>query len=211
MLRSAGTLWENAGEVDLDALTTPYASRTVRIPGYSFDRRRCWIEMPAAATAPATLPADGHPLLGVQAEIAGDDVRVWNSTLDLQRLPYLADHCVQGSVIVPATAYVELAFAAARTVIGDGAVRLLDIVNEKPLLLRDSRTHDLQTRVVRDGDHAWRFEVHSRMQGVDSTRWIRHVRARIEPLVDQAVPVAASTGCANAAATGSKARRSTHA
>jgi len=190
MLRSAGTLWENAGEVDLDALTTPYASRTVRIPGYSFDRRRCWIEMPAAATAPSALPADAHPLLGVQAEIAGDDVRVWNSTLDLQRLPYLADHCVQGSVIVPATAYVELAFAAARTVIGDGAVRLLDIVNEKPLLLRDSRTHALQTRVVRDGDHTWRFEVHSRMQGVDATRWIRHVRARIEPLVDQAVPVA---------------------
>ena len=62
-----------------------------------------------------------HPLLGhrlVEANASG--VSVWEGTLDLATFPYLADHRVQGRVIVPATAYLEMVVAAAAEAFGRG-------------------------------------------------------------------------------------------
>lgn len=177
LLQGIGALYEQGAAIDWSALTEPYADHGMRIPGYAFDYRRCWVAVPAAGTALPVTSADAHPLLGAPLDLASGDIRVWSSVIDLECLPYLSDHRVQGSAIVPATAYVEMAFAAAEVVLGSGPVRLADIVNEKPLILNADGRYVLQTRVIRGDDDSWSLEVHSRRADADT--WTRHVRARI--------------------------------
>jgi phthiocerol/phenolphthiocerol synthesis type-I polyketide synthase D len=53
-----------------------------------------------------------HPLLGVHVELP--DRHIWQATVDLDQLPWLADHRVNGRAVLPGSAMVEIVFAAAR-------------------------------------------------------------------------------------------------
>ncbi len=65
--------------------------------------------------------AGEHPLLGHRlVEVGATGVGVWEGAVDLATFPYLVDHRVQGRVIVPATAYLEMAIAAGVEALGRG-------------------------------------------------------------------------------------------
>ncbi|MFC3987006.1 SDR family NAD(P)-dependent oxidoreductase, partial [Actinoplanes siamensis] len=54
---------------------------------------------------------DRHPLLGDHVELA--DRHLWQATVDLDRLPWLAEHRVNGRVVLPGSALAEIVVAAA--------------------------------------------------------------------------------------------------
>jgi NAD(P)-dependent dehydrogenase (short-subunit alcohol dehydrogenase family) len=111
-------------------------------------------------------------------ELAGSPASsVWQTEIGIERLPYLADHCVQGSVVVPATAYVEMAAAAARDFFGDRPVRLSELDFQKPLVLSAGAVHSVQVSFTSiDSDHA-RVDIHSR-PATGSGAWTRHAVAK---------------------------------
>ena len=82
----------------------------VRLPARAY-----WLE-PAGPgrgdVAAAGLGAAGHPLLGAAVELAdADGVSCSPAGCRLQTHPWLADHAVSGTVLLPGTAFVELALA----------------------------------------------------------------------------------------------------
>lgn len=185
LLVSLARLYERGVPIDWTAVGKGSGGRRVAIPGCAFERRRYWIERPATAAAsvnaqPLLASSAEHPLLGARLDLAGDGDLVWFSFMDLETFPWLADHRVQNVVIVPATAYLEMAFAAAREWLGDAPVRLFDVVNEKPLVLRDDARFQLQTRLIREARDAARYEVHARPVGDGVTQpWTRLVSGRL--------------------------------
>ena len=130
------------------------------------ERRRRPTHRPAHLRVPARAPLGGgpertprrgegptrrrdHPLLGhrlVEAGAAG--VSVWEGALDLASFPYLADHRVQGRVIVPATAYLEMAIAAATEAFGAQPLTLSRIKLHAPLALDDDTVARTQTMLA---------------------------------------------------------------
>ena len=119
----------------------------VALPPLPFQLRRCWLqEEPIAATA-------GHPLLGAPLALAG--AHVWQQRLDTRRLPYLADHRVEGAAVLPAAAFLELALAAA------GGAPLVEVELVRPLRIDDT-PRTVQTTL--DGK---RFRVFSRAGAED--------------------------------------------
>ena len=55
-----------------------------------------------------------HPLLGRHFKLAHPaGTHFWEVTLDKRALPYLDDHRIEGVAVLPASAYVEMALAAA--------------------------------------------------------------------------------------------------
>ena len=68
--------------------------------------------------APRARPGS-HPLLGARLRSALRAVQ-FETEIDLDSLPYLGEHEVQGSVIFPAAAYLEMALAAAAEFPGEG-------------------------------------------------------------------------------------------
>src|SRR5204863_713082 len=90
-------------------------------PTYRSQQQRVWPQ-PAAATGDASglgLVGAGHPLLGAAVVVAAPDGRptggdevVLTGRWSLAGQPWLADHRVAGRVVVPGTAWLEVAVRA---------------------------------------------------------------------------------------------------
>ncbi|MFD9355178.1 SDR family NAD(P)-dependent oxidoreductase [Streptomyces sp. NPDC060031] len=84
------------------------AGRPADLPAYAWQHQA----FPRPRRAPVDSPA--HPLLGHRITLPGTPVRhVWQSRVGLDRMPWLDDHRVQGTPVLPGTAYAELALAGA--------------------------------------------------------------------------------------------------
>jgi myxalamid-type polyketide synthase MxaE and MxaD/epothilone polyketide synthase C/epothilone polyketide synthase D len=156
----------------------------VALPTYPFARERHWVA-PSAAAAPRTgAPRTGHPLLGEPIELAGSPgTHVWQAEVSLETHPWLDDHRVQDAVIVPATAYIEMAFAAGGAVLRDGSLVVREIENLKPLILHQGVSHTVQAALVVEDDGRATFTVHSRPRATNARRslpWTAHVSALVE-------------------------------
>ena len=124
-------------DVDWSALFAGADVSRVPLPTYAFQRQRYWLE---AARGPEDASSLGqssaeHPLLGAALELA-DDQRGWLFTgrISVKTHPWLADHAVMDTVLMPGTGFIELALAAGERV-GAGVVEELMLVT--PLVLDD--------------------------------------------------------------------------
>ena len=104
----------------------PTPRKRLLLPTYPFERTRHWIEGADSRGLSPTRVSRGSgdalpagSLLGEQAPTAWSS-KVFESHLSSLRPKYLADHQVQGSVVVPAAAYVEQALQASRALLGPG-------------------------------------------------------------------------------------------
>ncbi|MBB5923688.1 polyketide synthase 12, partial [Actinoalloteichus hoggarensis] len=130
--------------VDLDWAALLPDARRVDLPTYAFRRQRFWPEPGAdsADVAAAGLSAVEHPLLGARVSVAGTDGLVLTGRISTRTHPWLADHVVHGTTIVPGTALVELAVHAGDHV---GAPHLAELTLHTPLTLT---RHDTQVQIV---------------------------------------------------------------
>ncbi|MEV6087760.1 SDR family NAD(P)-dependent oxidoreductase [Streptomyces parvulus] len=143
--------------------------RWAELPTYAFQRQRYWLNTPQETTHGAT---SDHPLLDAVVDLPGDAGHggvVGGGRLSLERHPWLAEHVVHGTHLVPATVPAELAAWAAHRA-GFDAVDELTL--ETPLVL--SRTAEREIRVVLD--ETGTVGVHSRGEG--ETRWTRNAVGR---------------------------------
>jgi malonyl CoA-acyl carrier protein transacylase/NADP-dependent 3-hydroxy acid dehydrogenase YdfG len=89
--------------------------RRVDLPTYAFEHRRYWPQPSTAGAGDVTaagLAAVRHPLLGAAVELAGGEGYLFTGRLSVRSQPWLADHAVLGSVVLPGAAFVELAVQA---------------------------------------------------------------------------------------------------
>ncbi|HNN96643.1 MAG TPA: polyketide synthase dehydratase domain-containing protein, partial [Pseudomonadota bacterium] len=115
LLGSLASLWCAGLTVSWPTLfSTP--SATVELPTYAWQRQRFWVDPPASASSRiGRAPATGHPLLGaLQVLSTQPGTRLWEQTVDTRRVAWLRDHCVQGAMIFPAAAYLEMALSSGR-------------------------------------------------------------------------------------------------
>ena len=191
MLQSLGLLYVNGTEVDWLALyqgCTPRPHR-LTLPTYPFQRQRCWLEPIATPKNFGFTSRDkayAHPLLGSRIDPAHTPAtHVWQNQLSLRELPYLNDHRVQGAAIVPATAYMEMAMAAAAEIFGTGPQVLTEIENKKMLILRPDTTVTVQVVLTRGAvDKTATFRVYSQPTDSDALEkpiegWTLHANGKV--------------------------------
>jgi acyl transferase domain-containing protein/acyl carrier protein len=113
---------------------------------------------------------------------------LWENVLDVNQLPYLKDHVVQGSVLFPAAGYIEVAFAAAHRTLGKGTIDIEDFEVMRPLVIPAHGDPLIQTYVnPKDGE----VEISSRVER-DSADWTRHARGRVSRRDGSSAPEAAN-------------------
>ena len=61
LLEGLAGLYRAGCRIDWQAFDQPYARRRVVLPNYPFQRKRCWMELPAPVSAPAAVLAAGPP------------------------------------------------------------------------------------------------------------------------------------------------------
>lgn len=170
MLGSLGALYTlgypvNFGELHKDG------GRFVRLPSYPWQRERHWDESPESSQYRIGRPV--HPLLGRRL-VSADPA--WEITLDTWSIPFLEDHKIQGTMVYPGAAYVEMCLAAARQVIGDdAAIEIGDIEFRKALFLPEGADPTVQV-IFHPRESS--FDIHSRPRGSQQP-WIHHARGTV--------------------------------
>ncbi|WP_042384050.1 type I polyketide synthase, partial [Streptacidiphilus melanogenes] len=163
--------------VDWQSFLTHEGARRVDLPTYAFNRERYWVE-PALTTGGADVASAGlasaeHPLLGAAVELPDSDGYLFTGRLSLRTHPWLADHAVGDTVLLPGTAFVELAVRAGDQV-DCGVVEELTL--EVPLALPEEGALQLRL-VVGDQDHCGRRSVNLYARPEESRTgepWTRH-------------------------------------
>lgn len=107
-LESLGTLYSHGHTVNWPALL-PATASLVKLPTYPWQKTRFWHESETSRHHRLADPT--HPLLHRRVE---SPEAMWETNLAPTMPPYLKDHVIQGSVVYPAAAYIEMALAAAR-------------------------------------------------------------------------------------------------
>ncbi|MFL6161136.1 MAG: type I polyketide synthase [Jatrophihabitantaceae bacterium] len=180
-LLAAAQAYVLGAEVDWAGLLGTAPAGSVRLPGYPFERRRYWIA--EAGQAPAGLASSGHPLLGTVLPLAEADGYLCTGRLSLATLPWLADHAVDGSVLLPGTAFVELAMQAAELA---GCDELVELSLESPLVLPPAGAVQLQLLVGGpDGAGRRTLSLHSRSAD-ETAGWTRHATGLLGLAIDSA-------------------------
>jgi acyl transferase domain-containing protein/thioesterase domain-containing protein/acyl carrier protein len=168
-------------EVNWEAFFEDAGAERVRLPKYPFQRRRYWLEAPAATgdAIGAGLDDPEHPLLAAAIDFPDDDGLQLTGRLSASAQPWLEDHAVLGETLLPGAVYVELALAAA---FATGAGGVDELVAETPLLLPDSGAVQLRV-VVGAPDEMQRraVAIHSRLEGEASEAWTQHAAGLLAP------------------------------
>jgi len=170
LLATAGSLHALGCPLDWPSLTGQ-GGRFVPLPSYPWQRSRCWLEPPSAPAAPA-LPVSAapvsavpHPLLRRRLVPAADGtVEYWEGELRAEDPAYLADHQVDGAVVLPGSAYVELMFAVGTAALGapDTDVEVADVEFRRAMFLPPGTASEVQVAVRRRGAGSALVAVHSR-------------------------------------------------
>jgi acyl transferase domain-containing protein/NADPH:quinone reductase-like Zn-dependent oxidoreductase/NADP-dependent 3-hydroxy acid dehydrogenase YdfG/acyl carrier protein len=147
-------------------------SQFVRLPAYPWQRETHWQEAEAARVD--RVGRADHALLGRHATAPQ---QAWQSRLNPNLVPYLPDHQVQGLVVLPGAAYVELGLAVHSEISG-GAMGVLENLRfHKALVIEPSAQPQLHTSYDPDTRG---YTVHSRAH--DGVAWQLHATGQLSLL-----------------------------
>ncbi|WUS37138.1 type I polyketide synthase [Kitasatospora sp. NBC_01250] len=163
-------------KVDWPALFTGLGAQRVDLPTYAFQQENFWPRVRAGLVgdvASAGLGAADHPLLGASLALADGDGHVFTGRLAVDSHPWLADHAVAGTVLLPGTAFVELAIRAGDQV---GCSVVEELTLEAPLVLPAKGAVQVQVTVAAPDESGRRgVGLYSRAEDAEPDQpWTRH-------------------------------------
>ncbi|MGW9214397.1 SDR family NAD(P)-dependent oxidoreductase, partial [Embleya sp. NPDC055664] len=169
--------------VDWSPLVGEHTAGEVELPTYAFRRRRYWLRDVvtdgAEDAAGFGLTGEDHPLLGASVSLADGQGFLLTGRLSLSTHAWLGDHAVGGTVLLPGTAFVELAVRAGDSV---GCGLLAELALEAPLVLPEQGGVRIQVVVAAPGADGGRaVSVFSRVDDDADRKWTRHAGGLLLP------------------------------
>lgn len=140
LMNCVGALHCQGRPIAWDSLFPRQHAHLLKLPPYPWQSKRYWNETPEAIEELHYKPV--HPLLGQPVSAIHP---TWEVELSATRIPFLADHQVQGSVLVPGAVYVEMALAAAAQAYGSAEYSVDNLALHRAVILDDTCDPILRT------------------------------------------------------------------
>ena len=114
-------------------------------------------------------------------DLASGDT-VYTSRLSVKTQPWLADHIIYGTVVVPGATYAAMAVAAV-----SAPAQVRDVFFYEPIILGDKDSREVQlTLHQRDDGQGWTFQVHSRPYGDREADWSLNASGTVGTTIEDA-------------------------
>jgi acyl transferase domain-containing protein/thioesterase domain-containing protein/acyl carrier protein len=185
LVSALAQLWVAGVAVDWEAAFAGSDAHRVPLPTYAFQRERYWLKAAQGAGDVAAIgqASAEHPLLSAAVAVADSGGVIFTGRLSPESHPWLADHVVMGTIILPGTGFVELALHVGRKV-DCGAIAELTL--EAPLVLTDEHAVQVQIMVGQPNDSGERsVEIYSRAEDPSEVfyeeDWTRHAGGVLMP------------------------------
>ena len=159
MLNSVAQLYHQGIDLDWRGFSRSNTSG-IKLPTYPFQRQRYWWDQAKFWTQNNLHHQQLHPLLGDRLTLAETSEIRFTSQINANNPQYLQDHCLKTKAVFPATAYLEMALAAGRSIYPDSSLQLREFSIKQPLILEDEPTQ-LQTVLSPETDST-RIQIFSR-------------------------------------------------
>ncbi|MGV9380277.1 type I polyketide synthase, partial [Nonomuraea sp. NPDC003707] len=187
LIEALGRLHTQGIAVDWTAVLTP--ARHVDLPTYAFQHQRYWVpaSLESGDVDAAGLGAIEHPMWSAMTEVAGGASVIFTGRLSLTSQPWLADHQVNGRVVVPGAALVELAVRAGHEL---DCPQLRELTIQAPLLVpAEGGVHIQLVAGPCDESGTRPISIHSRSS--QAAEWVQHAQGLLadqteEPVFDLA-------------------------
>jgi pimaricinolide synthase PimS1 len=186
---SLAQAWVGGVDVDWRGVCAREGAKRVSLPPYAFQRRRYWLrkEFGSAGSTltPGGLPVE-HGILGAVTRLAHDSGWLYSGLLSLDTHPWLADHAVSGTALLPGTGLLDLVLVAGRDIGGWGVVQ--ELVLEAPLVVPQEGAVRIQMIVAEpDDENARSVELYSqielaspdREERAEAPAWVRNASGRL--------------------------------
>ena len=144
LLNCVGALHCQGHDVAWDAVQPGVGGRLLKLPSYPWQTKRFWNETQEATETLFYDPV--HPLLGQSVSAVHP---TWEAELSTVLNTFLADHRIQGSVVVPGSVYIEMALAAAKATYGSNH-SVDNLVLRRAVILDDTCDPILRTTLDQD-------------------------------------------------------------
>ncbi|WP_063048631.1 type I polyketide synthase [Nocardia arthritidis] len=171
LLRAVGELYQVGG---LDTTHAPGAAETpaahLDLPRYPWQRRTLWTEDPAIE-ADRVGAVDGYVMLGQRTAASAPE---WEVELSVAALPWLPDHVVDGSIVLPGAAYLDAALSAVAVRTGRTSFGLESVQFVAPLVIGQ---HDVPVLRLTVEETTHRFTLRSRAAA--ATTWTVNAHGRL--------------------------------
>ncbi|ROQ57386.1 acyl transferase domain-containing protein [Streptomyces sp. 840.1] len=169
----------HAHGVDVDWAGFLPGSGLVELPTYAFQRERFWLDTPRSGDAAGLgLTAVNHPMLAAAIADPDGDAVQFSASVSLTSHPWLADHTIGGTVLVPGTVFLELAGTAAEHL---GHATVEELTLQAPLILAERTSAQLRLTVDQaDARGDRRFTVYAR---TGEEQWTGHAAGLLTPAV----------------------------
>ncbi|MER7336192.1 SDR family NAD(P)-dependent oxidoreductase [Micromonospora sp. NPDC000119] len=170
LLTALGQVWTAGVRVDWATVHGPGAIRT-DLPTYAFQHQRFWL----TPTTSAGQRTPDHPVLAASTHTTADEPTILTGRLDPRTLPWLADHAVRDTTILPGTAFIEWLVHT-----GDhlGHNRIADVIIHTPLTVQGHIAHDIHIVCVPVDGSAHTARIYARRHGIDN--WTLHAEGRLD-------------------------------
>ncbi len=167
--------------IDWRGVDQDYRPHRVTLPTYPFQRKRHWLPevVDLEGDAPANAAAStrvGDGLLG--ARLASPQAsNAYESHKGGSNAGVFIHHRVLGSIVFPATGYLEMALQAARDALGIEHPTLTNVSFDRALVLPDDRTVPVQLVIAPGSDGSATFEIYSQPPDAEAhAPWRLHAR-----------------------------------
>lgn len=184
LLLSLSELFAHGLSVEWSRLYPP--GRRVPLPGYAFQRERYWLDATPAQRRSRGGAARG--LFGAPVSSSLDDgVWLWEGAVSSELVPYLADHVVDGRVIVPGVAYPAMVLDVIEGTPWSGGSVIEELELHAALDVSPPAERPVQLALIASGEGAASFRISSRDTSSDGAArsWVLHASGVLRRVTDE--------------------------
>lgn len=181
LLQSAGEFYVRGQALDwarFEREAGSEARRKVALPNYPFQRERQWTETPEPVDRELD---EAHPLLGRPVAVAalGEGELLFERPLSVNSPAYLTDHRAYERVLLPGSAFIEMAIALGRRNSPNDALAVENVSFQRALAFDRDKPRRVQCLASAAGP-GLRWRMFSAAD--DASGWTLHAEGSVRPL-----------------------------